>query len=327
MSESQLAKFLPGFLKGKKRNIIILVVFIALCVIFNYKIMIPTVLLFIFGIVTIFSRKLLRKRHEHSAEISQVTLDDEQTQIISKYFISKDEKYISSLGNGYIVNYIATDSLSKGFAVMSDQRVYFCGNRFSGQGRALCMTDEERTVDIKDVIGCGFIYKQYTGILLGLTVALTVLFSGAVIAGLFTIQGGLKTIQTQDITQVWETPIDEINSNDDSEKSTFSYFLGTVSTAMFVGIFAPFIISCFLALLDYLKKRRTMFEIQYAGGCVAFDVSYYAKAEIEDFRKKLRRTKYLTDQSNNPHGQDTSAQAHQTVEDNPPMGRANMQIS
>ena len=34
-----------------------------------------------------------------------------------------------------------------------------------------------------------------------------------------------------------------------------------------------------------------MFQIQYAGGFIAFDVSYYAKAEIGDFQKQLRRTK------------------------------------
>lgn len=40
-----------------------------------------------------------------------------------------------------------------------------------------------------------------------------------------------------------------------------------------------------------------MFQIQYAGGCIAFDVSYYAKAEIDDFQKQLRRTKDLAEES------------------------------
>ena len=39
-----------------------------------------------------------------------------------------------------------------------------------------------------------------------------------------------------------------------------------------------------------------MFQIQYAGGCIAFDVSYYAKAEIDDFQKQLRRTKDYTEE-------------------------------
>lgn len=40
-----------------------------------------------------------------------------------------------------------------------------------------------------------------------------------------------------------------------------------------------------------------MFQIQYAGGCIAFDVSYYAKTEIDDFQKQLRRTKDLAEES------------------------------
>ena len=40
-----------------------------------------------------------------------------------------------------------------------------------------------------------------------------------------------------------------------------------------------------------------MFQIQYAGGCIAFNVSYYAKAEIDDFQKQLRRAKDLADES------------------------------
>lgn len=42
---------------------------------------------------------------------------------------------------------------------------------------------------------------------------------------------------------------------------------------------------------NYLRKRKTYFEINYAGGKIAFDVSLYPKAEIQDFQKQLRRAK------------------------------------
>ncbi len=62
-------------------------------------------------------------------------------------------------------------SLFYKFAVISNKRVYFRGSCFSGQGKSLVKTDEERTVDIKDVTGSGFIYRRYLGILLGLLTA------------------------------------------------------------------------------------------------------------------------------------------------------------
>ena len=40
-----------------------------------------------------------------------------------------------------------------------------------------------------------------------------------------------------------------------------------------------------------------MFRIEYAGGCIAFDVSYYAKAEIDDFQKQLRRAKDMAEEN------------------------------
>ncbi|MCI8530103.1 MAG: SHOCT domain-containing protein [Lachnospiraceae bacterium] len=68
-------------------------------------------------------------------------------------------------------------SLFYKFAVISNKRVYFRGSCFSGQGKSLVKTDEEQTVDIKDVTGSGFIYRRYLGILLGLLTALAALLT------------------------------------------------------------------------------------------------------------------------------------------------------
>ena len=62
-------------------------------------------------------------------------------------------------------------------------------------------------------------------------------------------------------------------------------------------ITSTFLISCILTFADYLKKRKTLFEIQYAGGRIAFEVSYYAKAEIDDFQKQLRRAKDFAEET------------------------------
>ena len=76
------------------------------------------------------------------------------------------------------MNFLANGTLKRGFAVISNKRVYFRGSCYSGQGKSLVKTNEERTVDIKDVTGSGFIYRRYLGVLIGLFTALAVLLAG-----------------------------------------------------------------------------------------------------------------------------------------------------
>ena len=83
---------------------------------------------------------------------------------------------------------------------------------------------------------------------------------------------------------------------DEAKRVAFRDFLLAALASAAAGLLIPFLVSCFLVFLDYLKKRKTMFQIQYAGGSIAFDVSYYAKAEIEDFQKQLRRAKDFNEQ-------------------------------
>ena len=101
-------------------------------------------------------------------------LSEQHEKELEKYYVDPNEKYVSSLGNGYIMNYLANKTLNKGFAVISDKRVYFKGSCFSVQGRHLIKSNEERAVDLKDITGSGFNYKNDTGLLI-LTVILSIL--------------------------------------------------------------------------------------------------------------------------------------------------------
>lgn len=60
-----------------------------------------------------------------------------------------------------------------------------------------------------------------------------------------------------------------------------------------VGILSAGAVSLILLFVNYLRRRRTFFEINYAGGKIAFNVSLYPKTEIDDFQKQLRRAKDL----------------------------------
>lgn len=42
-------------------------------------------------------------------------------------------------------------------------------------------------------------------------------------------------------------------------------------------------------LISYLKERKSLFIIEYAGGCIKFDASIYGIAESQDFHKQIRR--------------------------------------
>jgi hypothetical protein len=47
--------------------------------------------------------------------------------------------------------------LAKGFAVLSDKRIYFKGTVFSRIGKRFFKTQEEKIVDVQDVTGTGFV--------------------------------------------------------------------------------------------------------------------------------------------------------------------------
>lgn len=324
------------FLKNPKYILCVAVIIIiaVLCVIFKYKALVFIIILLSALVTIMIIRKILRKRKEKNLqEVAQYTLADNEINKLAQYFVSRDEKYISSLGNGYIMNYLANRSFSKGFSVITNKRVYFRGSCFSGRGKALIKTNEERTVDIKDVTGSGFIYNRYVGLLLGLITAFFVFVIGIVAAGMLTIaalqwaersqQRAEEYQQTAEKSQrlaeqnqqlagqnqQWAEEYRQAAKQYQHEAEQYQHkaepyqheaeraVQRAIATSSITGALLPFAISCFLVFLDYLKKRKTMFQIQYAGGCIAFNVSYYAKAEIDDFQKQLRRTKDLAEAS------------------------------
>ena len=119
-------------------------------------------------------------KKKKSPEIKEYNLKDKEIQKLSESFISRDEKYIASLGNGYIMNFLTNKSTKKGFAFITNKRVYFKGSCLSGRGRALVKTNEERTVDVKNITGSGFIYKRYWGIVIALVITLLVSLAGTI---------------------------------------------------------------------------------------------------------------------------------------------------
>ena len=307
-----------------------------------------------------------KKNKKKDTEVKEYILKNKEIEQLSDAFVSKDEKFIASLGNGYIMNYLATKNMNKGFAFITDKRVYFKGSCLSGTGKKLVKTNEERTVDVKSITGSGFIYKRYLGILASI---LTLFIIACISATLHYIKqikerndycyrmyldyfvmrsGGItwkEVTYNPDSNSIdivyYEDYIPSLTydgepipasfpqnhtiklpqkykfqSNDEFQNSlkvnyelrdliqTESKQLLKVSVPgggpikifsiiiLDVGLLVGFVI----IIKNYLFKRKTLFRIEYAGGCIAFDVSFYAKAEIDDFQKQLRRAKDLAEE-------------------------------
>lgn len=213
-----------------------------------------------------------KDKQKNKPEVQEYKLKDKEIEKLSQSFASRDEKYIASLGNGYIMNYLTNGSMSKGFAFITDKRVYFKGSCLSGTGKKLVKTDEERTVDIKNITGSGFTYHRYLGILIALFISL--------LASIVGVVGSCYSYYN--ILWGWYPFI------------PIGY---SISFLIASGLSITLLIASCIGIKNYLFKRKTLFRIEYAGGCIAFDVSFYAKAEIDDFQKQLRRVKDFAEET------------------------------
>lgn len=326
----------------------------------------------------------VKNKKKDIPEVEEYKLKDKEIEKLSGSFVSRDEKYIASLGNGYIMNYLTKGSMSKGFAFITDKRVYFKGSCLSGTGKQLVKTDEERTVDVKNITGSGFIYRRYWGILIALFISILVSLAGAIFGvwlshyeaywnkmenleryesasygGVITsdreeerweeLLSILDELKWEESGGDWEATYDgericwtDWNGSegnyyiytdnfylgyDDGDEYNFATIDSTIESTkklltnrikswhdykiketrrvivtylidiLPIGLGITLVIACCIGIKNYLFKRKTLFRIEYAGGCIAFDVSFYAKAEIDDFQKQLRRVKDFAEET------------------------------
>lgn len=84
---------------------------------------------------------------------------------VEQAFMDPDEKLLASLGNGYLVN-LMFNQLRKCNALLTDKRVYLKGAMYAGDGRTLLKLMEERTLDLEDITGTGFIYSRVSKLMI-----------------------------------------------------------------------------------------------------------------------------------------------------------------
>lgn len=178
-------------------------------------------------------------------------LSEQQRLKLNDLFIESEEQYRTSIGNGYILNFLSNQNIFKGFAVVSNCRVYFKGTFYTIQQNKFMKLFESKTVDLKDITGTGFRRRELKYLLYISYVSFAVHIVALMLA---------------------------LTESIENEIVTLALFLGSIILAIAL-------------LVIYNLKRLDLFEISYAGGVIAFKTIDYSLKEIEEFQKQLRIAK------------------------------------
>ncbi len=224
--------------------------------------------LIIFLIVFV-NRKILQLRKKKAKEVTAEIIDEATRSKFAQFFVNASEKYVSSLGNGYILNFLANRSVKRGFAIISDKRVYFRGSCFTGTGKNLVKSDEQRTVDIKDVTGSGFIYRRYLGVLLALVTAFVTLIGGIAGAG-YGVAGVVDTLSTHN---------HELNSYKGQIKAEKTFNKKTAEAD----------IEKYREEIGELQSQQASIAQEYMGESESFEVGLYANMTDEEIELAIER--------------------------------------
>jgi len=74
--------------------------------------------------------------------------------------IDQNETICAVLGNNFAQTFLATGVLGRGFSILTNKRVYFKGNCLVRRGKGFYTKTEERTVDLADVTGTGYVHNN-----------------------------------------------------------------------------------------------------------------------------------------------------------------------
>ncbi len=171
---------------------------------------------------------------------------------IKESFIEPDEELVSVLGTNTAKTFLSTGVLGNGFAVLSDRRMYFKGRCYIRAGKGFYKKMEERVVDLDDITGTGFQHNK--------NVVFSLLFKFSACLAFHALILWFIYLQT-------------------NKKWAFT---------------AALVLSGPLCWLFYFLDNMynySLFEVSYAGGGIAFDLSWITKADSDAFQKALQKAK------------------------------------
>ncbi len=108
-------------------------------------------------------KKVTRGMQEKAQSVSARYKEEKETRKIKdvrEMFVDENEQDIAVIGGGYLSNMLHTGTLSKGFGVLTERRLYYKGKCYYKSGKNYLKTDEERIVDVQDVTSSGFVYTR-----------------------------------------------------------------------------------------------------------------------------------------------------------------------
>lgn len=178
------------------------------------------------------------------------------------FFHSPEEKLVAILGKSSYQKYVSTEVVNKGFAVLSNKRLYIEGKSYKGKNgvRGYQKTKQESNIDLCDIVSVGYeaspIYKWVLPLLLSVICIVIGVIMGAAMLASIPFMGNLNSGEINEVI---------------------------IYTILFVAI----VLLGIFCINKFVKERREFITIQYAGGVVAFEYNWFSRQEIEEFKNIL----------------------------------------
>lgn len=188
---------------------------------------------------------------EYSGNFCPACGNQEQTSSYHKLkplLIDQNETICAVLGNNFAQTFLSTGVLGRGFSILTNKRVYFKGNCLVRRGKGFYTKTEERTVDLADVTGTGYVHNNalWAKVLKYLCLAMVAI--------------GFVSFINSIITEIFDP---------------------TMNFMFVFGILA------LLFLFLEKTLTYSVFEISYAGGGIAFSLHWIDSQESKEFQKQL----------------------------------------
>lgn len=194
------------------------------------------------------------------AEMQQYDISN-HPEALKNVFVEPDEQLVAKIGNGYMVN-LLYKKVKKCNALLTDKRIYLKGTMYSGEGKTVLKTTEERILDVEDVTGTGFIYTRVSKLMIFIGILLMLGWAGF------------------SYILRWE------------------YEYGPLPLPAVVS-FLPVLVAGIVFLVKAFMRRTAWFFIDYAGGRIRINAKLIGLSDVQDFHKQIRRVKDRTKEQSN----------------------------
>ena len=171
-----------------------------------------------------------------------------------KILVDPDEKIISRLGGGWILNMIILRKVQTLNAILTDRRCYLQGNLLVKGEKGLMQHRIEKTVNVEDINATGFEYSRNLRYLLM-----------AIACAVIGILGILLLI----------------------DSFCDPYGVGLAPLVVVI----PILFLAWRLFYMYFTSKITYFYIEYAGGTIQFRVVLADYAQVQLFSKEIHRVK------------------------------------